>query len=254
MRTTAVATARKAPLGAKPRKVAKPPSAPPIFLSGAEPSDQDLRRLIFGHTKPGFKLEGQHIRLLWHWLRKTRSYAAAIPKTGTDEERSATVYIYVEIFNAIIDHRPSAASDVALQMRAVVDYMEFTETDFIEDAINSDHFRQFATDLDAVTGFIKPQKNPNKLERGNRLTRAGLLLRYHSFLLEEIYTISSDLFGDRDYLLQYHPYDDAVRGQLRKGKHPFFNPNTLTKRARSVLGSLKIDTAKASSFQRGGRP
>jgi hypothetical protein len=89
-------------------------------------------------------------------------------------------------------------------------------------------------------------------QRGGKLTRAGLLHRYESFLMKELQTLSLNLYGDRDYALQYIAEDDAVNLRCRDSRHkyPFFDESKLADRAKSVLKSLKIDTKKVDVLGR----
>lgn len=129
----------------------------------------------------------------------------------------------------------------------------------IEEAITADQFRKIATNLKRATAFRQPKKRVAKASKGRRLTRTGILQRYQSFLMEELFTLSYELYGDPQYALQYVSFDDAVRKALKTGKRKrsdvFLDSGSLTSRARSVLKSLKIDTVNASpaNNRKGGR-
>jgi hypothetical protein len=85
------------------------------------------------------------------------------------------------------------------------------------------------------------------LQRGKKLTRTGLLTRYQSFLVQELQTVSWNLYGERDYAKHYVFYDAAVGARCNSatGHDPFFDERKLTDRALSVLNSLNIDTELA---------
>lgn len=112
---------------------------------------------------------------------------------------------------------------------------------------------------DAAVAIAKPpvpKKFVGKLNRGRKLTRTGLLHRYHAFLIGELYTVSLNLYGSRDYAMSLVPIDHEVTKRTseyfrngeplpyRRGRksYPFFDESKLTSRARSVLKSLKINT------------
>jgi hypothetical protein len=94
------------------------------------------------------------------------------------------------------------------------------------------------------TAQIVPKKRVGHLQRGRKLTRAGLLTRYQSFLVQELETVSWNLYGERDYAKHTIFFDSAVRDRCTSAndRGPFFNERNLPDRARAVLGSLKIDT------------
>ncbi|MCP1915894.1 hypothetical protein J2R96_008374 [Bradyrhizobium elkanii] len=89
-----------------------------------------------------------------------------------------------------------------------------------------------------------PQKRPGALAREGKLTEAGLLTRYQSYLVQELETVSWVLYRERDYAKGYVIFDSAVQAQCRSadGSDPFFDEASLPDRARGVLGSLGIDT------------
>ncbi|WP_338830164.1 hypothetical protein [Bradyrhizobium sp. 27S5] len=101
------------------------------------------------------------------------------------------------------------------------------------------------------------QKNPGALERDGKLTEAGLLTRYQSFLVQELQTVSWVLYREPNFARNYVIFDDAVRVVCererreaslqeplneRRAYMPFFDEDPLPERARAVLGSLGIDT------------
>jgi hypothetical protein len=92
---------------------------------------------------------------------------------------------------------------------------------------------------------LAPKKRVGALRRGRKLTVAGLHVRYQSFLIQELETLSVNLYGSRDYAKQFRIEDDAVNLRCvgnSKTQYPFFDESKLTARARSVLKSLKIET------------
>ncbi len=151
-----------------------------------------------------------------------------------------------EIFDVIVNAKSSLAADVSLQMQAVVNYLDCLNSDSIEDAIDFPQFRNIAANLKRATAFRQPRKRLGNAAKGRRLTRTGLLQRYQSFLMQELFTLSTELYGGPQYALQFVSFDDAVHTALKseKSKHAyvFLDPISLTSRARTVLKSLKVDT------------
>jgi hypothetical protein len=99
------------------------------------------------------------------------------------------------------------------------------------------------------TAPIVPKKHVGALQRGRKLTRAGLLTRYQSFLVQELETVSWNLYGERDYAKHTVFFDDAVRARCTSTDRclPFFDERSLPTRARAVLKSLEIDTDSAEN-------
>jgi len=61
--------------------------------------------------------------------------------------------------------------------------------------------------------------------------------------VQELETVSWNLYGERDYAKHIIFFDGAVRARCTSTDRcaPFFDERSLTTRARAVLGSLKID-------------
>lgn len=227
------------------------------------PTTPDVADPIFGKMPLGFDLAKQPIPMLVYWLGKARARVDAVmaldPDDSTDEAMTDALEPFNRIFDALVNAETSSASDVEFQMRGIIGYLDWFKTDNIEEAITADQFRKIAANLKRATAFKAPNKYPGKLARGRKLTRAGLLFRYHAFLMGELRMLSWNMYGSRDYAFFFEPVDLAVTQQtsqsFRKGKYvqsgrktdPFFDESKLTNRARAVLKSLKIDTEKEVS-------
>ena len=96
----------------------------------------------------------------------------------------------------------------------------------------------------------QPTKRVPALWRGRKLTRAGQLFRYHAFLVNELMTVSWELYGSRDYASRMIPMDGYVQRAVgpRRGFAPFHDPRTLRRRAVAVMRSLKIDSTTADNL------
>lgn len=219
--------------------------APPVIVAAPEPHP------IFGSALriPGFDLQKQPVHMLVFWLKKARAIIDRVIAEGppSDEVLGDALTPFNEIFDAIISAKTNSAADVEKQMQAVVDYLDWFQSDVIEEAITMKQFRVIASNLKRATAPLQPNKRIGSLVRGRKLTRAGLLFRYQSFLIQELQTLSYELYGERDFATTFIAYDDEVsaRCKSRGQSYPFFNPRKLTGRARSVLRSLKINTKDA---------
>lgn len=247
---TATTTARKAPpIRMKPQTEAAS-SPPPIIVPELDilPADETrYPRAIFGKLPDGFVLKNQQIHMLVFWLRKAMTAIDEV--TGkTDAEMAAALVPANELLEAIKGSTCRYPHEIAAQMQAIVEWLEFTEEDCIEVELNAADFKRFAQNLAAATAPIKATKSIGPLQRGRKLTRAGLLTRYQAFLIQELETIGWNLYGASEIALCYRPYDYEVSGRCddRKCRYPFFDERKLPDRARRVLKSLKIDTDHAN--------
>ena len=208
---------------------------------------------VFGRRPAGFVLEQQSIHMLAHWHRK--SLKAIDESPATDEEFSARCTLARRLLEAILGAKTRLPSEVAVQMSAAIETINAEDNNSIEEVLDVEDFRRLAANLASATAPLRPTKCVGALNRGRKLTRAGLLHRYHAFLIEELNTVGSELYGSRDYPKYYQPFDDAVNKRCRNstGKHPFFDPRKLPYRASTVLKSLKIDTEHYDDVARKSR-
>lgn len=112
--------------------------------------------------------------------------------------------------------------------------------------MNVKEFGALALHLCELTEPIVPKKQPKPMSKGRALTRAGLLSRYQSFLVQELETVSWNLYGERDFAKFTIVFDDAVSAKCRgkSRRYAFFDESKLTGRAKTVLGALKINTTQ----------
>jgi len=209
---------------------------------------------IFGTLPDGFILEGQLIQMLMHWYRKAIAATERLPTDVSDDELNAACDIVRRLYTAILTAKTHNACEVALKLEAVLIKLDSEKNNSIEDALDVDDIRRLATELVDATKLSGPVKKLAAPRRGRKLTRIGLLYRYQSFLMKEIQTLSWNLYGNRDYALQYIEEDDAVNLRCRDTRHryPFFDESKLVDRAKSVLKSLKIDTKQFDMLGRHG--
>jgi hypothetical protein len=220
------------------------------ILQSHEYAPADYPASIFGKLPEGLVLEEQQIQVLMHWYRRAIAAAERLPDNVSDDELDAACNIVRRLYAAILAARTCRAGDVALKLQAVLMKLDLDKSDSIEEALDVDDVRRLAAELGDATKRMVPTKKVGSLRRGRKLTRAGLLHRYQSFLMHEIHTLSLNLYGNRDYALQYIEEDDAVNLRCRSGRHPFFDESKLADRARSVLRSLKIDSKEADVLRR----
>jgi hypothetical protein len=209
---------------------------------------------IFGKLPDGFVLEEQMIQTLMHWYRKAIAAAERLPSDASDDEIDAACDIVRRLYTAILTAKSHSAGNVALKLEAVLLKLDSEKNESIEEALDVADIRRLAADLVDATKLSPPVKKVGAPSRGRRLTRTGLLYRYQSFLMKEFQTLSCNLYGNRDYALQYIAEDDAVNLRCREGRHkyPFFDESRLADRARTVLKSLKIDTEQFDLLERSG--
>jgi hypothetical protein len=212
---------------------------------------------IFGRLPAGFVLKNQQIQMLVFWQRKAMKAVNDLPAGCTDADMAAALAPANEIMDAIKGFVSKRPSEVAAQMRAIVEWLEFMEEDCIEVELSLADFKHFTQSLVDATAPLRPKKETGPLYRGRKLTRHGLVHRYHAFLIQELETIGWHVYGERDYPMMSRPYDDAVNVRCKtpnaRGSYPkFFSPEKLTDRARSVLKSLKIDTKQFDVLGRHG--
>jgi hypothetical protein len=165
-----------------------------------------------------------------------------------------------DIFKAALKVDLEYASAVATFLELSRRHFQLSQgEDMTNIVISGDWLNKITDDLAKTTAFPRPTKKIGALSKGRKLTRAGLMHRYHAFLIGELNTLGIAFYGCRDYPERMVPMDDAVNARTRAGfkngkpdekqdrrKHyPFFDESKLTARARSVLKSLKIDVEKA---------
>lgn len=178
---------------------------------------------------------------------------ARIAANGIDNEDAEFKSLHRAHWNAfwvVYDATPTGPSEAG----AWLDYLrEISLKETSEFPFDNERFvtADVAKKVFAATRPVYPQpkKQIGKLSRGKKLTRAGLLYRYHSFLIQELMTLSWEMYGDRDYAHHYHPIDWWVTSRV--GAHTSKNKKragywldgaTLPARAKAVLGKLRINT------------
>lgn len=246
---TAIATRTRA---AAPPPRAKPISATPaIVIAKVEPHP------VYGTTpigRDGCTLEIQPIQMLnfWHERATTAAaeYSKSMAKARKQIEDDDAVYNLLyecrwDIFDAAFMTKAARPGCVDHLLRIVKRHLESFSATGDEVLMTVEQVNRLAAMACKAAEPAKPTKHVGALQRGRRLTRAGLLHRYHAFLIGELETLGWNMYGARDLPMQYRPNDHAVSKRCNgTSKHPFFDESKLTARARSVLKSLRIDTAR----------
>lgn len=242
-----------------PRSRSRKAVAPPVIMPATAPAAQPPPRYpaaVFGKLPAGFVLKMQGVEMLAHWHRKAMAAVDALPAGYTETDMDAAMAVANEVFEAIKSLKIGYASGVARQMSAVVERLNWLKNgEAVEEELTVAELKQMSDNLLAATALPEPTKRVGPLRRGRKLTRAGLLIRYQSFLVQELETIGWNLYGSRDYAMRFRPVDHAVDvrcgphfvgGKYKPGRksQPFFDESKLTVRARSVLRSLRIDTER----------
>jgi hypothetical protein len=236
----------------------KKKSEPPI-LSG--PGQEHP---IFGSfiNVEGITLENQLMAMLNHWHEKAiaacEEYWASDPENKSFDDPQYKIIFKAkwDIYNAAFKARILHVGDLASLLQIVMrESRDAGESEFID----AEQLQIIADAATAIARPPQPTKRVGNLKRGSKLTRAGLLHRYHAFLIGELKTLGWNLYGSPHYALSMIPMDHEVSRRTKEGfrngkpapyrrgeKHyPFFDESKLTARARSVLKSLRIDTERA---------
>ncbi len=206
---------------------------------------------IFGKLpEEGFVLdEAQGIETLCFWHRR----AIDILDQPFDDEDKLSAYCAIKnrILGAVLSARPATPGQVAAQLRAIVAEIDSLSTETapasIEEVLDVHDIVKLSADLNRAAPPITPKKNVGAFQHDGKLTREGLLARYQSFLVQELETVSWNLYGERDFAKHFICFDSAVRQRCDSTDHdgPFFDEKSLPDRARAVIESLKIDTDTA---------
>jgi hypothetical protein len=231
-----------------------PLTEPPVIIPLTKPHP------VYGKTpigRDGFTLERQPIRLLNFWHQRATEASAAM-RGGELEGNLEYDLLYNckwDIVDAAFKAKVNGSSDVAALVEIAA--RQASDCDDVGAIISLARFKYIAERLSEVTRLLQPKKKTGALNRGRKLTRFGLVHRYHAFLIQELETIGWHVYGERDYPMMSRPIDDAVNKKCAtpdaRERYPiFFNPAELVGRATRVLKSLRIDTVNASSRSRRG--
>jgi hypothetical protein len=147
------------------------------------PTDENERypSAIFGKLPAGFNLKDQHLSMLLHWHRKAMRAVENLPPGHDEADMTAAMAIANEVFEAIKLASAKTSGAVADQMLAVVERFRFMGNDnAIEEELSVPDFIRFAEALVKATALPAVTKHVGALQRGRKLTRAGLLHRYHA--------------------------------------------------------------------------
>lgn len=246
-----IASGRSAGLATK---FVAPPAAPPVIVVPPMPAEE-FPVAIFGRLPADFDLKRADVRSLVHWQRKAIAAVEDLPETASDDDLTSAMRPVNAIFRAIKGLKLDYPAGIALQMKTIAEVAKWfdgeSESTAMED-LSTAEFRHLAASLEAALERHQPTKRIGALTRGRKLTDAGLLHRYHAFLIQEIETLGLKLYGSSEYALKVRPIDIAVNAQCssrhavgsRRKAYPFFDESKLTARARSVLTSLDIDTVR----------
>jgi hypothetical protein len=212
-------------------------SSPPIIT----PKVPAVLHPVYGLTpmgSNGFALNKQMIQMLDFWHDKATTLLHENVR-GAWEHWDLVNQVQGEIYEAALLYKPRRASEAARQFEIVLRQAQHEECVTV---FSVEEFEQIVDGLVMATRPIAPKKKVGATSRGRRLTRTGLLIRYQNFLVQELETLSWQLYGDNEYAQQFRVDDDAVNKRCRRLGDPLFDEKTLPDRARSVLKSLKIDT------------
>jgi hypothetical protein len=229
--------------------IVQPSGTPQIIVATkAEPHP------VYGNTpigRDGFTLERQALVLLNFWHEK--AFNLHLHATKDDKNFALGKIVESKIHAVALQAKPINRRE------AVAQFEILARQAFSRDSvcISVDELLVLVDGLKKANEPVRPKKQPGKLQRGRKLTRAGLLVRYESFLAQELETVSWHLYGEKNVSFGRVMYDRAVTVRcapnFKDGKfhqrrnckiEPFLDERNLPVRARSVLKSLKIDTER----------
>jgi hypothetical protein len=89
-------------------------------------------------------------------------------------------------------------------------------------------------------------KKCGPLAKGGKVTRDGLLQRYHSFLALELQMLGHEMYGNGRYAFSYIPMDGHVQRTIWKATDwPGHLGRDLARRAKTAMSAVGIDTVTA---------
>ncbi|WP_441280529.1 hypothetical protein [Tardiphaga sp. 862_B3_N1_1] len=197
----------------------------------------------------GFVLENQLIQMLDRWHQTATDYIDALPSDSDDAWLPIVRVVQGQLFDAALNYKPRRGADAACQFAIMAREMK---TEGTIELLDVEAFQKLVDGLRGATSPLRPTKVVPAATRGRKLTRSGLLQRYHAFLVQELQTLSCALYGPRDFAAMTRIEDDVVNERCNRFGSVFFDEGTLPDRARSVLKSLKIDAEMATVKPRKG--
>lgn len=227
---------------------------PPSRLAPAGSAPAQAAHPIFGNIPigcDGCTLEKQPIQMLNFWHKKaveaSDEYWKRCNGRAPDDDPEYDVLYKAkwDTFEAAFKTNIVGSRDIAILLQIVMRQVQ--DAGDVDACLTPDRLQIIA---DASAKAAEPERRTKELgplvRPGNKLTEAGLLFRYQSFLTQELHTLSHELYGNQRYAFEWVHFDDAVheRCKLGRGVHIFLDPKPLPKRARKVLSSLDIDTKR----------
>lgn len=236
------------------KKVASTSSDPSAgWLAGA-PSRREafhqLAQSMFPGIAPDCTLD---IWSVIHLHKKAWASLQAIAESAEDTPEYKTAdNLHWAALEALWRIEPRNARELAGQIGYLNEVARaMGESDFTVYASFDGAMKLVAERLSCVSEPPSPTKKVAHLTRRKKLTKAGLLHRYHAYLANELMTVSWELYGSRDYAMYMIPMDGFVQRAIgarpyKRGRKPdyFHNAATLPARATTVLKTLKINTTR----------
>jgi hypothetical protein len=213
--------------------------APPAIVTSVPAPHPIYGKIPIG--RDGFTLERQMLETLNLWHEK--AFNLHINTTDENPEHALAALVENEIYEIAMQATPEYKRAAICQLEILARHA-FRHGSV--SVIGVCEFLLLIERLKKISAPAVPKKPLGKLQRGRKLTRAGLLVRYESFLAHELETISWHLYGDKNVSFGRVMFDRAitVRCAPNRRSDPFLGETKLPVRARSVLKSLKIDTER----------
>ncbi|SFL93440.1 hypothetical protein SAMN03159423_4499 [Bradyrhizobium sp. NFR13] len=202
----------------------------------------------------GFALECQPVHMLDHWHKKADEICQKFNEPGDKSEEDEALFemamiVAWDIFRSALKAKLYNSREVSILLALVARHIDTHTGDDCE-VLSVKELASIADKARLLTEPPRPTKVVGALQRGTRLTRSGLLHRYHAFLVNELLSVGLELYGNHKYPLTSIPFEDPVQDvcarRTGRGKsYPFHDQSKLTDRARAVFKKLGIDASSA---------
>lgn len=204
--------------------------------------------------RDGFDLECQPVHMLDHWHKKADEICQKFNEPGDKSEKEEALFeialaVAWDIFRSALKAKLYNSREVSILLALIARHIDTHTGDDCE-VLSVKELASIADKANMLAEPPRPTKVVGALHRGTRLTRSGLLHRYHAFLVNELLSVGLELYGNHRYPLTSIPFEDPVQDVCAKrtgrGKsYPFHDQSKLTDRARAVFKKLGIDASSA---------
>ena len=155
-----------------PRQTAS--KIPPLTAQQSEPENAEYPVSIFGKLPAGFTLERQSVYTLAQWHSKALQAISELKGDAAEEGMAAACELARDILEAILVAETGTAREVAVQLAAAVETIDY-EKGVIEDVLDADDLRRLTTALAKATAPLRPSWRPSAGSQANPRRPVGSL-------------------------------------------------------------------------------